>query len=132
MKIKSGRAFLKGGILLLAGAFYLIIRYGLFGLHGMKDWPDFLAVLSLLILAPSLIGNKLCLSFGAAAGYPCGFLIGWLFHSFDTDPGGGRTDNLWLIWTAVLLVFIGAGALAEAASPARNKKEGCAGKNKQK
>ena len=42
-----------------------------------------------------------------------GFLAGTLFHAEGLDSGGGKTDNLWMIWTVVFLVCILAGVVLE-------------------
>ena len=92
-------------LLVLAGE-YLLVRGPLFYLHGMMQWPQILALAAAAGILLSVGLDLKNLDLFSAAGYGCGFLAGLLFHQYGTDPGGGRTDNLWLIWTGVLLLFM--------------------------
>ena len=92
-------------LLVLAGE-YLLVRGPLFYLHGMMQWPQILALAAAAGILLSVGLDLKNLDLFSAAGYGCGFLAGLLFHQYGTDPGGGRTDNLWLIWTSVLLLFM--------------------------
>ena len=49
----------------------------------------------------------------AAAGYLVSFGIGWLLQADGVDPGGGRTNNLWLIWLISDLCLCALGYAAE-------------------
>ena len=49
----------------------------------------------------------------AAAGYLVSFGIGWLLQADGVDPGGGRTNNLWLIWMISDLCLCTLGYAAE-------------------
>ena len=89
----------------LAGE-YLLIQGPLFSLHGMIQWPLILAFLAAGGIALSFVRDIKDLDLAAVLGYGLGFGAGLLFHRYGMDPGGGRTDNLWLIWTAVLLAFM--------------------------
>ena len=42
----------------------------------------------------------------ASIAYMLAFLIGVLFQTDGVDPGGGRTNNLWIIWTVVFIGMI--------------------------
>ena len=42
----------------------------------------------------------------ASVSYIAGFFIAYLFQSDGTDPGGGRTNNLWIIWTVITIAAI--------------------------
>ena len=35
-----------------------------------------------------------------------GFAAGAIFQTNGTDPGGGRTNNLWIIWTVAFIGII--------------------------
>ncbi len=85
---------------------YLVIRYPLFELHGMNQWPLLLFALSAAVsfLSISEGNNTVCVA--TMIGYAGGFAIARLLAVEGTDPGGGRTSNLWQIWTAVLVVAI--------------------------
>ena len=98
------------GILLLG---FVLCRYVFFDLHGMKVWPVDLFIAGLAALLVSLFARKQYVPWFTAGGYVFGFLLGVLFHTEGTDPGGGKTDNLWSIWMLVFLGCIMAGFLFE-------------------
>ena len=98
------------GVLLLG---FLLCRYAFFDLHGMKEWPVDLFVAGILALLISLFARKQYAPWFTSVGYFLGFLAGALFHREGTDPGGGKTDNLWIIWTFTFLGCIVAGFLLE-------------------
>jgi len=98
------------GILLFG---FVLCRFVFFGLHGMKEWPLDLFLAGLIVLTLSLITKKRIIAWFTSIGYLVGFFAGVLFHTEGFDPGGGRTDNLWQIWTVTFIVCIVAGAIAE-------------------
>ena len=98
------------GILLLG---FLLCRYAFFGLHGMKEWPIDLFIVGIAAILISLLARKHYVPWFVMVGYILGFWLGVLFHTEGTDPGGGKTDNLWIIWTVVFLGCILAGILCE-------------------
>jgi len=98
------------GILVLG---FVLCRYVFFDLHGMKEWPVDLFIVGLAVLLISLLARKQYVPWFTAIGYVLGFWAGVLFHTEGTDPGGGKTDNLWIIWIVVFLVCILAGILYE-------------------
>lgn len=105
--------------LLVLIAAYRLFRYPLFHLHGMKQWPLALAVAAIAISCVSAFLNRTIVSVSAAIGYVAGFCAGLLFHSRGVDAGRGSTDNLWIIWTAVMACFIVAGMLISAVKARR-------------
>lgn len=98
---------------LLAG--FLLCRFAFFGLHGMKEWPLDLLLAGLVVITMSLLTKKQIIAWFTAAGYLAGFFVGVLFHREGFDPGGGRTDNLWILWTVAFMVCIVAGAITQTA-----------------
>lgn len=94
--------------------FYYVCRYLLFGWHGMKSFPGYLLVVGIIAVGISgiIIGGRFAPSF-TAAGYLAGFFIGYIFHSYSFDPGGGLLNNMWEIWTVTFIAAIFAGVLAE-------------------
>lgn len=93
---------------------FVICRYAVFGvIHGMKEWPVDLLIAGLVVQLISLLARKQYASWFSAIGYFLGFWLGAIFHKEGVDPGGGRTDNLWQIWTIVFLICILAGILFE-------------------
>ena len=98
------------GVLLLG---FVLCRYAFFALHGMKEWPVDLFILGVASLLVSLFARKQYVPWFTAIGYFLGFWGGVLFHTEGTDQGGGKIDNLWVIWTVVFLMCILAGILFE-------------------
>ena len=89
------------GVLLLG---FLLCRYAFFRLHGMKEWPMDLFIVGILALLISLFTRKQYAPWFTSVGYFLGFLAGALFHVEGTDPGGGKTDNLWIIWSHIIII----------------------------
>lgn len=75
---------------------YLVFRYPLFRLHGMKDFPLLLCVVgAALILITGVIRGDKVLPLMIALGYIVGFVMGVLF-GYDYGEG---LNNLWIIWS---------------------------------
>ena len=92
---------------------FVLCRYAFFGLHGMGEWPFDLLIAGIVFLFISLLARKQYAPWFNSIGYSFGFWLGVLFHKEGLDPGGGKTDNLWQIWTVVFLACILAGFLFE-------------------
>lgn len=92
---------------------FLLCRYLFFDLHGMKDWPVFMLGLGIAVLVISFLMKGQHLPLISANGYLAGFVAGLVFHSNGFDPGGGRTNNMWLIWLLVWLAVVAIGIVAE-------------------
>jgi len=99
------------GVIAVYGLSFVLCRYVLFGLHGMKDWPDILAVAGAVVLLGALATGRRALSVMTVVGYLGGFATGMLFGVNGMDPGGGRTNNGWLIWMLAMLLCIAVGVL---------------------
>lgn len=84
----------------------LALRFPLLHIHGMMQWPIVLAALCIATILLTMGWNNDLISIMAADGYVMGFLCGLLFQSDGVDAGGGRTNNMWLIWTVIMLGFI--------------------------
>ena len=100
------------GILLIG---FLLCRFVFFELHGMREWPFDLWIAGVVVILASLIARKQLVPWFTAVGYLLGFFAGLIFHTEGSDPGGGRTDNLWQIWTVVFAVCILVGVIFEIA-----------------
>ena len=100
------------GILLIG---FLLCRFAFFELHGMREWewPFDLWIAGVVVLLVSLIAKKQFVPWFTSVGYFLGFLAGVIFPTEGVDPGGGRTDNLWQIWTIVFAICILAGVIFE-------------------
>ena len=92
---------------------YWIFRYALFEIHGMKQWPNVLAIVSLIIIIIAFINNRRAISMMTIVGYIGGFVLAMLFNTDGIDQGGGRTNNGWIIWGIVFIVSILVGIILE-------------------
>ena len=85
---------------------YLIIRYPLFSLHGMKDWPFILfCANAVIIVIASMVFYKQKLPIFVTSAYAISFVIGYLFQ-FDYGHG---LNSMWIIWTVnnFIIIIIG-------------------------
>lgn len=89
------------GLIILS---YLLVRFVLFDLHGLKDWPNYLAIFSIVTLVIASIFKKRIVFIGVIFGYLAGFAAAMIFSTSGVDAGGGGTNNAWIIWTVFLLV----------------------------
>ena len=80
-------------VLILLAA-YWFIRYPLFKLHGMIQWPFLLAVVAVVICCICIFIQNKTLPLFTASGYILGFVAGVLFHRNGVDAGGGTVDTL--------------------------------------
>ncbi len=75
-------------------------------MHGMKQWPDFLASLSIaLVVLATLLGNRV-VPIATVIGYIGGFALAMVFNTDGVDPGGGGTSNAWIIWGTIYISSI--------------------------
>ncbi len=95
------------------GFSYWLCRFAFFGIHGMKQWPNALAVVGLVIVVIASIVGKRKLSIATVAGYIGGFIIAMIFNTDGLDPGGGRTNNAWIIWGCVFILSVIIGLFIE-------------------
>lgn len=91
-------------VLLLAG--YVLTRYMLFDLHGMKQWPLTLLIIGAVVNVAALFQKSILIPLITSAAYTVSFFAGVLFHTNSVDVGGTATNNLWIIWTGVYLLII--------------------------
>lgn len=111
-------------LLVLIGS-YLLFRYPLFGLHGMKDWPMVLLIPGIIaaLIAGVILGKRTVPVF-TAVGYVLGFFGGALFQSTYYDDSHGVTvNNMWAIWTVSYLSVIAAGIIVEIINGIMSKKK---------
>ena len=88
---------------------FLMCRYVLLGLHGMKEFPELLFCFGLIIIGIAAIFNGQKIMLCTAAGYSIGFLLGFLFQSERRGSGGYMVNTMWEVWALTMLgcVFIG-------------------------
>lgn len=90
----------------LLGISYWLCRYTFFEMHGMKQWPNLLAIISITILViATIFGNRL-ISTAVVIGYMGGFILAMTFNTYGIDQGGGGTNNAWKIWVTSFLLSI--------------------------
>ena len=95
--------------LLVLTAEYFIIRYPLFKLHGMKEWPLCLFMAGAVVISVSgLVKTDRILPVCTALGYSAGFILGYLFQ-FDYGRG---LNSMWIIWTFCFAAAAAAGFMA--------------------
>lgn len=110
--------------LLLMGVFCLVFRVPLFSWHGMKDFPIYLLLAgAIAIILSDLLNCYIYISLFTCVGYVAGFFCGCLFRESTFDPGGGRLDNMWLIWVQSYGASMLAGILIEILGRHKRKKD---------
>ena len=92
--------------LLLLFVQFFICRYVFFEVHGMKELPLILLELAVSIVIVSIYSNYEISTIFISLGYGASFLIGYLFNQDGFDPGGGKTNNLWILWMFSYLFII--------------------------
>lgn len=92
---------------------YIFTRFVYFDVHGMKQLPDTLALLSSALVAFFLISNKTISSISVVLGNVVGFVLGSIFHKSYVDVITGNVDNMWIIWIASYLVIVLLGILID-------------------
>ncbi len=99
--------------LLVLSISFIVVRYALFAMHGMKQLPLVLFLLiALELIALSFMRVKI-VPLVSAISYPLGFAVGTLFQTNGLDAGGGAVNNLWVIWIGTVLGMIVVSVIAE-------------------
>jgi drug/metabolite transporter (DMT)-like permease len=114
-----------GAALALAAGYILCGHVFLF-LHGMGQWPIILFVVGLIVIGIAAISNRQKVMMLVVAGYVVGFAAGMLLNWDTHHPyraPGVYTNNNWLIWTAVYLVFIGVGIVWEVVAGVKRRQK---------
>ena len=89
----------------ILGVGYVLTRYIFFDDHGMKQWPLVLFVCGIVIISVSFFAKAKQVPVITALSYIVGFVAGVVFQTDGVDAGGGRTNNLWIIWAVVFVCF---------------------------
>lgn len=85
---------------------FIIIRYVLFDIHGMKQMPLILFLCVFIAITVSILSKVKIIPYILAISYPIGFALGIIFQKNGTDLGGGLTNNLWGIWVSSIVVIV--------------------------
>ena len=96
----------------LFGISYWLCRFYFFEMHGMKDWPNLLSVLGTVIIVIAVIFGNRIVPLAVVAGYMGGFIIAVIFNTDGVDPGGGTTNNAWIIWGTVFILSVLIGSIS--------------------
>ena len=98
------------GTIVALGICFLLCRYVFWGLHGMRQWTFILFAFGLIVILIAAITDARKVMLGTVGGYIIGFGLGMMLQTdtFHPDRGiyGDYTNNAWVIWTSVYLVFI--------------------------
>ncbi len=92
---------------------FVLCRYILFSLHGMREWPVVLFAVGMAALFVSFFAKAKYVPAVTSIAYTLAFGLGALFQSNGVDPGGGRTNNLWIIWTVTFIGIISVSVVLE-------------------
>lgn len=88
----------------------------------MGEWPVDLAIVGFIILLISSFRKKRAVAVMTVVGYIGGFVLGVIFNFDSVDPGGGTTNNLWVIWTVAYFISIVIGGIADAILKVQKKR----------
>ncbi|MDR3239940.1 MAG: hypothetical protein LBT44_07635 [Clostridiales bacterium] len=113
MQGKKQRVILSMGTAIALLVCFLLFRFALFDLHGMKSFPSYLFVLGLIVVALAAVFKSYRAQVGAVTGYAIGFVFAMLFNTDSYDPGSGRLNNAWKIWVAGFLIILFIGIVLE-------------------
>lgn len=109
-------------MLVLFGISYWLCRHAFFQIHGMKQWPNLLAVIGITILViATLFGNRI-IPVASIIGYLGGFILAMILNTDGVDQGGGRTNNAWIIWGTIFIFSILIGFILSYIFKNRSKK----------
>lgn len=119
MDIKKRLALTLSGAAILT-AEWLLVRFPLLDLHGMKEWPWDLFVIGLIaVVIAGALGAKWA-ALGAVTGYLTGFFCGVIFNFPGPAPD---TTAGWAVWTFVFLAGILLGIAASVIIPIVSKRK---------
>ncbi|MCL2030576.1 MAG: helix-turn-helix transcriptional regulator [Oscillospiraceae bacterium] len=117
--VSAGKSALLGKILwlgttaaVLLGSFFLC-RFTFLDWHGSYQYPVFLLLIGLAAAAIAAIADGRKVMIGIMLGYLGGFAVGIVFGVDGVDPGGGATNNWWVLWTVSFAASILAGVIWE-------------------
>ena len=95
-----------------------LCRYTLLDLHFMKEWPELMYKVGIVLMAAAVIGNAPYTCLGIGPGYLAAFFIGYIFQ-FDY---GMSNNSHWWLWTLAWLAFIVIGFIADCIYSNREKR----------
>lgn len=121
MNMKKRLILLLGGAAILM-AEWLLVRFPLFGLHGMSGWPFDLFLVGLIaVVIAGALGAKWTV-LGTLAGYLIGFFCGEIYDILGPDPYCCHSQGPF-IWACVFLAGILLGIAASVIIPLVSKRK---------
>lgn len=111
MNMKKRLILLLGGAAILM-AEWLLVRFPLFGLHGMIGWPFDLFLVGLIaVIIAGALGAKWTV-LGTLAGYLIGFFCGEIFDISSSDGYHTQGPSIWAcVFLAGILLGIAASVI---------------------
>lgn len=106
MKERKNKTMWGVGLIGCLGLSYWLCRFVFFGMHGMKQWPNLLAMIGLIIIVIASLAGRRILSVATVVGYMGGFVLAMVFNTDGLDQGGGGTNNAWIIWGCVFILSV--------------------------
>lgn len=100
---------------------FVLTRYIFFDFHGMKQLPLILLLCGIAVIGIAFLAKAKTVSAFTALAYIVAFAAGAIFQTDGVDAGGGRTNNLWIIWTVVFVCFIVAAVIMEIIATRKTK-----------
>ena len=92
---------------------FILCRYFFYTLHGMASWPFYLFIFGIVVIIVATFFASRKIMICTPIGYIIGFAFGMFFNTDSPDPGGGRLNNAWIIWTVTFLILITIGVVLE-------------------
>jgi len=92
---------------------FVICRYFLFDLHGMKELPFVLFIFGIIVICTAYIFNSKRIMICTAIGYILSFFMGVLFQADWIDSHGIAMNSLWIWFVLGMITFIIIGVIWE-------------------
>ena len=92
---------------------FLLCRYAFFAFHGNRQWSVFMLIIALVVAGIATLFDGRKIMGGTVVGYMGGFALGLLLGVDGFDPGGGGTNNWWILWTFSFFVILTASVIWE-------------------
>lgn len=100
---------------------FVVCRYLLFDLHGMKQLPLALFIFGLIVICISAVFNGKMIMIFTVLGYIASFFMGVLFQADWIDSHGTAMNNLWIWFLLGMLAFVAIGVVLEIVSKAMKR-----------
>ncbi len=92
---------------------FIIVRYVLFGQHGMKQWPVVMLIVGMVLVLLSFLLKLDTTYWLMNVGYIVCYFIGFVFQSESYDLGGGLLNDFWKIWLISYISFFVVGIFVD-------------------